>query len=390
MKKIIILTVFLFFNQSVFAVAQHLDDALENLSNSISKSIENKIKSGRIKSNKAIRIGIKGILQNDKHTILSGEFEDALAESLINSNIDVEVFERSKLLNNIKQELQKQNTDFYFDNLSAQEIGRFSAIDILITGEIIKRDYDVSIKVVAIKVSNAQKVATKKVFVHLNEVEDFLFKEKEKRHPLIEKAESGDINAMTELAINYKKGIGGFPLNAQLAKDWHIKAANLGQPISQKVLGLMYEAGLDSTNKDIKTALEWYKKSALQGNLGAIYNVDRLFVNKKISDKEWIEYIKIGANIKNKEKEFIERLSAYYLHIQNNLGKAKYWAKKLSKNNLIYQTVFLENAQQNGDEKTAKKFVCLILNNNNITTREDIAFVNAFRQSIIQLNLSCY
>lgn len=386
LKRVFIFITALFFNQLIFAGAQHLDDALEDLSNSITKSIGNKIASGKIKSNKTIRIGITGILQNDKHTILSDEIESALEESLINSDIDVEVFERSsKLLNNIKQELQKQNTDFHFNNLSAQEIGRFSAVDILITGEIIKRDYDVSIKVVAVKVENAQKIATKKVFVHLNEVEKFLFKEKEKQHPLIKKAESGDVNAMTELAINYKKGIGGFPLNAQLAKDWHIKAANLGQPKSQRALGIMYAQGLDSTNKDTEEAMKWFGKSALQGNLGAIDKIDRLFRQGKVNDKDWIKYIKIAAD--KGEKRFIEMLMGYFLNKQD-VDNAEYWADRFPNRFLSHYTFFLI-ANLNKDEDDAKKFTCLMLGSTDVPNIL-IPFVNQLREAMIRSDTSCY
>lgn len=383
-KKIFILGFFFLFNQLTFAGAQHLDDALENLASSIAKSIEGKIKNGRIKSNKTIRIGIKGILQDDRHTVLSDDVESTLAEFLINSNIDVEVFERSKLLNNVKQELQKQNTDFYFDNLSAQEVGRFSAVDILITGEIIKRNYDVSIRVAAIKVSNAQKIATKKVFVHLNEVKDLLFEEKKKQHPLIEKAKSGDINAMTELAINYKKGIGGFPLNAQLAKDWHIKAANLGQPKSQQALGVMYAYGLDSTNKDIEQAMKWFGKSALQENLGAIANIDTLYHNGKVNVKDWIKYIEIAAN---KDEYYAKKLITYYLDKQD-FDNAEYWADEFPNNYISYFT-FFSIAIKNKDEEDSKKFACLMLSSVDIPNIH-IPLVRQLREKMARISVSCY
>lgn len=384
LRKIFILGFSLFFNQLTFAATQHLDNALIDLSNSIAKSIEGKIKNGKIKSNKIIRIGIKGILQDDKRTILSDDIESALAESLINSDIDVEVFERSKLLDNVKQELQKQNTDFYFDNLSDQEIGRFSAIDILLTGKIAKRPYNVSIEVVAIKVKNGQKIATKKVFVHLNEVEKFLFKKKKKQHPLVEKSKSGDPDAMNELAVRYKKGIDGFPLDAQLAKDWHIKAANLGNAKSQYAVGVMHAKGLDSTSKDIKTALEWFKKSASQGYLGAINYIGILFRQGKVSDEDWIKYTEIAAN---KNKVFANELISYYLDNQD-FDSAEYWADKFPNNYLSYYTFFAISLK-NEDEEDIKKFACLMLNSTNVPNIH-IPIVNQLREKIIKTGLSCY
>lgn len=102
---------------------------------------------------------------------------------------------------------------------------------------------------------------------------------------LLKKAESGNTEAMLELAKTYLTGDGVSP-NPSEAMNWIEKAATLGDAEAQAGM-----ADILKGNGDFKSAFEWEEKAANQGRLVSQYNLA-------------IYYGEGKGTVKNLEKEF--------------------------------------------------------------------------------------
>lgn len=74
-------------------------------------------------------------------------------------------------------------------------------------------------------------------------------------------AKQGDADAQVTLGEIYEKGLGGGVADPALAAQWYLKAAQQGNSRAQVNLGYLYEKGL-GVNKDMTTALNWYRKAS--------------------------------------------------------------------------------------------------------------------------------
>ena len=82
-----------------------------------------------------------------------------------------------------------------------------------------------------------------------------------------EKAEQGDADAQTSLALMYHQGE-GVPKDEVKSVEWYRKAAEQGDESGQFCLGLSYADG-EGVPKDGVKAVEWFRKAAEQGNTAA-------------------------------------------------------------------------------------------------------------------------
>jgi len=78
--------------------------------------------------------------------------------------------------------------------------------------------------------------------------------------------------AMYNVALCYTYGIGVAP-DAQKALSWHQKAAKKGYPASLNFLGRCYETGEGGLEKDLKKAVEAYRKASSNERGVAEYNL---------------------------------------------------------------------------------------------------------------------
>jgi TPR repeat protein len=92
------------------------------------------------------------------------------------------------------------------------------------------------------------------------------------------RAERGEISAELTLAQAYFMGK-GVPKDPAEAARWFRKAANQGEPQSERILGLMYKAGSAGLPKDEAQAASWFRKAAGQGDSLAQAELGELFEN---------------------------------------------------------------------------------------------------------------
>ena len=67
--------------------------------------------------------------------------------------------------------------------------------------------------------------------------------------------------------------------NEYEARDWFVKAAQLGNAQAQFELGKMYENGCGAVKKYNVTAADFYKKAAEQGHAEAQYALGSMYMN---------------------------------------------------------------------------------------------------------------
>lgn len=88
--------------------------------------------------------------------------------------------------------------------------------------------------------------------------------EKEECQKLRVKAESGDISAMNDYGVCLELGKGG-EKNPMEASMWYLQAAEGGNAIAMKNIGLLYELGNAGFEKNAAKAREWYLKAQQAG-----------------------------------------------------------------------------------------------------------------------------
>lgn len=117
-------------------------------------------------------------------------------------------------------------------------------------------------------------------------------------------------------------------------------AALWGDPKAQNALGMIYEGGI-KVEQDLKQAIEWYRKSAQNGNHMALVNLSRL--NKK--DLGQNNNLAIQINQAKKIDKFtsnVEKINlAYYHFTEKNYTAAYEIFNKLAKKNNAYSMMFI-------------------------------------------------
>jgi hypothetical protein len=90
------------------------------------------------------------------------------------------------------------------------------------------------------------------------------------------KATAGDAAAQAKLGHMYVIGANGLYKDTHEAVNWFTKSANQGNADGEYYLGGMYELGL-GVPKDVPTAMKWFDLAAKQGQLDAEYRLARIY-----------------------------------------------------------------------------------------------------------------
>ncbi len=78
--------------------------------------------------------------------------------------------------------------------------------------------------------------------------------------------------AMVALGNLHARGLGR-ARNAETAHGWYIKAARLGDPVAEFLVGRNNERGTAGVKQDRAEALKWYRSAASKGNADAMNNI---------------------------------------------------------------------------------------------------------------------
>ena len=147
---------------------------------------------------------------------------------------------------------------------------------------------------------------------------------------LVTTAESGDMDAQSELAFKFAKGE-GVEKNDEEAYKWFLKAAEQGDASSQFNLGVMYAKGR-SVEQDYSEAFNWYKKAAEQGDVNSQAALSMMYMKGIGCEKDYKDSFDWTLRAaKRGHLNSIFNLGEFYIKgygVNKNLEEAFRWTKK--------------------------------------------------------------
>ena len=109
-------------------------------------------------------------------------------------------------------------------------------------------------------------------------------------------AERGHLESMYKLGIHYLTGdCEEIEADTRIAFKWFMKAAELGEALSQDMVGDFYQFGIGTVQQDEETALIWHQKAAEQGVASAQASVGDYYRKKDDTEKAFEWYRRAAA-----------------------------------------------------------------------------------------------
>ncbi|GBB87085.1 hypothetical protein RclHR1_13550003 [Rhizophagus clarus] len=174
-------------------------------------------------------------------------------------------------------------------------------------------------------------------------------------------AESGDENAMFNLAYNYENGE-GIEKNLEKASHWYKKATENCNEDAMFGLAISYENGKE-TEKNLEKAFYWYQKAAESNYKDAMYCLANCYYNgdgtEKNLEKAFYWYQKAAEN---GNVDAMYNLAICYRNeerTEDNLEKAFYWNQKAAENgseNAMYNLASCYNYGEGTERNLEKTF----------------------------------
>lgn len=206
-------------------------------------------------------------------------------------------------------------------------------------------------------------------------------------------AKGESLNAMTDLGLAYRLGV-GVKVSKELAFEWLTKSAEKGDPIAQFNLASMYEVGEGKLGPDHKLAKKWYQEAAKNNFLPAGKILES---GESMNGKEWtLNWLKCESEEGDVPSQ--RRLGLAYLTgdiVQQDYAEASYWLRKASKKDDAEATALLgamykeglgeeqnnpeamryfKRASELGNTGAMTQMAELLLNGDNIPANPDEAF----------------
>jgi hypothetical protein len=103
---------------------------------------------------------------------------------------------------------------------------------------------------------------------------------------LKKQAEQGDGESLYSLGLIYDSGV--VPKNSEILFDLYSASARQGEYRAQETLGDMYLSGM-GIKQDVSKSVEWFEKSAGQGNDEALEALEYIFNQKYYKCTEFME-----------------------------------------------------------------------------------------------------
>jgi len=164
---------------------------------------------------------------------------------------------------------------------------------------------------------------TKKVWSGYQTKEETLFEK------TLRKAKSGDDIAQLKIGLMYLFGE-GVSQNQSSAKEWFRKSAIQGNSEANFNMGAMYfnNSNINASSEDKKNAIFWYTRAAEKGHLRAMNNLAlTLIMNNKIKDA--LLWLEMSAKKGSGYAAYL--LADMYdkgIGVKKSSDKVKYWSKK--------------------------------------------------------------
>lgn len=119
-------------------------------------------------------------------------------------------------------------------------------------------------------------------------------------------AETGNVDAQYNVAMNFLNGDEGYPKDYNQAKRWLEKASEQGDASAQNALGIIYLRGLGG-DKNLSKSEYYYRLAANQNHENAQLQLALILLNNnKVEDlaeaKNWLRKSSLLGNVEAKSK----------------------------------------------------------------------------------------
>lgn len=144
----------------------------------------------------------------------------------------------------------------------------------------------------------------------------------------------GQTEAMTNLGAMYEKGHGGLQQDGTEAIRWWTRAAEVGDPVAQRMLAAAYSNGTCRLQQNEKMALHWWTRAAEQEDIDAMYLMSVYFSSGSESSRNYqkaFEFQRRAAELGHAEAQ--NELAASYLLgelVDQNEALAALWYRRAS------------------------------------------------------------
>lgn len=168
---------------------------------------------------------------------------------------------------------------------------------------------------------------------------------------LEKKADAGDVKAMFYLALAYEEGK-IVEKNDKTASEWYLKGAEAGHASSQYNLGLSYRHGL-STNIDYEKALYWFEKAAKQDYSHAIMSICLMHYNGQGVPKNLPKAFELCMDAANKRDLYASYMVGFMYKygqgVEKNKTEAAKWLAVAARNHHPDSNYLLAMLYEDGD-----------------------------------------
>jgi len=159
---------------------------------------------------------------------------------------------------------------------------------------------------------------------------------------LLPLAESGNVEAQSNLAWLYRNGAGTEQNNVSAAK-WYRLAAEQGDAYAQFNYAKMCEQGLGTQQSDEEAVL-WYRKAAMQGQANAQFSLGEMYLDGAGVEQDFVRayawvHVVVGSGIEAAESVLEEmelEMSSEELQKARKLGQ-ELWDKYGSDPDQVYK-----------------------------------------------------
>ncbi|WP_332604538.1 tetratricopeptide repeat protein [Acinetobacter sp. ESBL14] len=119
-------------------------------------------------------------------------------------------------------------------------------------------------------------------------------------------AETGNVDAQYNVAMNFLNGDEGYPKDYDQAKRWLEMASEQGDASAQNALGIIYLRGLGG-DKNLSKSEYYYRLAASKNHESAQLQLALILLNNKKDGgvkeaKEWLEKASLQGNTEAKDK----------------------------------------------------------------------------------------
>ena len=140
-------------------------------------------------------------------------------------------------------------------------------------------------------------------------------------------AEEGNAKAQSYLGDMYNLGYGGVEIDYTTSLEWYRKSASQGNARGQFGVGFAYHYGY-AVEQSYDEAVSWYMLAGLQGHMGALNNLGALYSLSEQHEESFKWYYLLAEQGSAKGMRIVGNKYYYGTGVEKNFSEAANWYRK--------------------------------------------------------------